>query len=100
MENLENISFENYKIENDNSIAKLMDKLNINDNEILKENHSNKNEITQLPLLKHIKKKHNINVDEILKVQNKKKAKKRKFLYPKEDDDIEIDQPQKRKKDG
>ena len=79
MEISEKNSFDNYKIEDENRREKLMDKLNINDNEILEENHS-KNEIAHLPLLKHIEKKHTINVDEILKVQNKGKDKKKKVL--------------------
>lgn len=82
MEILENNSFDNYKIEDENRREKLMDKLNINDNEILEENHS-KNEIVQLPLLKHIEKKHTINVDEILKVQNKGRIKKESFVTQK-----------------
>ena len=82
MEILENNSFDNYKIEDENRIEKLMDKLNINDNEILEENHS-KNEIVQLLLLKHIEKKHTINVDEILKVQNKGRIKKESFVTQK-----------------
>ena len=101
MEISEKNSFDNYKIEDENRREKLMDKLNINDNEILEENHS-KNEIAQLPLLKRIEKKHTINVDEILKAQNKGKDKKRKFCNPKENDDIEIEQPKefKKKKKG
>ena len=82
MEILENNSFDNYKIEDENRREKLMDKLNINDNEILEENHS-KNEIVQLLLLKHIEKKHTINVDEILKVQNKGRIKKESFVTQK-----------------
>ena len=82
MEISENNSFDNYKIEDENRREKLMDKLNINDNEILEENHS-KNEIAQLPLLKRIEKKNTINVDEILKVQNKGRIKKESFVTQK-----------------
>ena len=59
--------------------------------------------MAQLPLLKPIEKKHNIKVGDILKVQNKEKSKKRKICYPKEDNNIEIEEPKelkKGKKDG
>ena len=67
----------------DNNIEKLFNNLTIEENK--ESNSLNNNEIPHLSVLDRIEKKYNVHVSEIL---NNLKPKKRKYCYPKEDDEF------------